>query len=67
MKYYGIKTPKKGDEPINIWWIGEDEHSAWSAFFRENHHTYPIEEARRAYEAIGYKCVELTVTEKKGV
>ena len=66
MKYFGIKTPDGV-----IWWIADSRHNAWLAFFtypskqRElKPHRAPLGEAIRAYEAIGYLCVELEVTEK---
>jgi len=75
MRYYGIKTPEiedegEFDEPY-IWWFAGSEHKAWDAFFMFpdkkmflNSHRAPLAEAIRAYESIGYKCVELEVTEK---
>ena len=64
MKYYGIKCPDG-----HIWWIAEDESRAWMAFFTYprqdgNYTAYrlPLEEAIRAYRAIGYECVELNIT-----
>lgn len=73
MKYYGIKTPHNrfGVDKSYIWWIGQSEHESWMMFFTQggqheerNAHRLPLEEAIRAYKAIGYKCVELEVTEK---
>jgi hypothetical protein len=67
MRYFGIKTP--GPDSY-IWWLAEDASRAWMAFFtypdRSAGHTFhrlPLAEAIRAYEAIGYKCVEIKVTE----
>lgn len=69
MKYFGIKTI--GEDPY-IWWIAEDKHRAWDAFFTYpdkdrnlNAYRLPLYDAIRAYEAIGYKCVELEVKEKE--
>lgn len=70
MTYYGIKTPKKDHQDSYIHWISECEHAAWDLFFQypdrnrnfKSHRT-PLEEAMKAYEAIGYKCVELNVVE----
>lgn len=74
MNYFGIKTPSGHAGLMGkpyIWWIAESQHEAWMSFFqypsakRElNAHRLPIEEAIRAYEAIGYRCVELDVQEK---
>lgn len=71
MKYYGIKTPEKPSVPSYIWWVADSEHNSWNAFFtypnksREfNRHRLPLSEAIKAYESIGYKCVEVDVTEK---
>jgi len=70
MKYYGIKTPKSEAEESYIWWISDSSHNSWMMFFE-----YPnkkgqripyrlcISDAIRAYEAIGYKCVELSIEE----
>jgi hypothetical protein len=63
MRYFGIKKP--GDDGY-IWWIGEDQHRAWVAFFQQMPNRAPMDEAIRAYEAIGYRCVELDVREKTG-
>jgi len=69
MKYFGIKTP--GDASY-IWWIATDKHQCWGSFFqypdkndKMNSHRLPMSEAIRAYESIGYKCVELDVREIK--
>jgi len=71
MRYYGIKTPEREDYKPYIWWFAESVHRAWDSFFMFpdkkmflNPHRAPLEEAIRAYESIGYKCVELEVTEK---
>ena len=65
MRYYGIKKPDGV-----IWWITDSKHNSWLAFFQFpsdkntlNAHRLPIAEAASAYEAIGYKCVELKVEE----
>ena len=62
MKYFGIVTI---DNPPNIGWIEESEHDSWLSFFRHTVHAVLIKEAIRAYEAIGYRCVELDVAVKK--
>ena len=66
MQYFGIKKP----DGI-IWWLAESEHNSWKAFFSQPSnrqeimpHRLPVAEAIRAYEAIGYKCIELEVREK---
>lgn len=66
-QYFGIKTPDG-----LIWWIGEDEHRAWDAFFTYPNnrremmpHRAPLAEAINAYKAIGYECIELDVKEKR--
>ena len=71
MKYFGIKTSHRVEQKSYIWWITADEHTSWMSFFQYpdknnnlNSHRLPLEEAIRAYEAIGYKCVELEVREK---
>lgn len=71
MDYFGIKTTKRHGEEPYIWWVANSRHEAWMSFFqypsakREmNAHRLPLEEAIKAYEAIGYRCVELDVQEK---
>jgi hypothetical protein len=68
--FYGIKTP---ETPSRIWWISDSPHRAWEAFFTypsrggaHNSYRLPLEEAIRAYTAIGYQCVELEVAQKGG-
>ena len=70
MKYFGIKTPRKDNEDSYIWWISNSEHKSWDDFFsypdktnNYNPHRVPLDEAKKAYQSIGYKCVELEVTE----
>jgi hypothetical protein len=65
MNYYGIKYPD--DDPLNsgrIYWITSSEHNSWIEFFKDNANRAPIATAIRAYESIGYKCVELEIKEK---
>ena len=69
MKYFGIKTPAREFNPSYIWWVADTVHNSWSAFFNYpigigemNVLCPPLPEAIRAYEAIGYECVELSVT-----
>ena len=66
-KWFGIQTPDN-----IVWWITNDEHDSWMTFFCRDtskggaaYHHLPIAEAIRAYESIGYKCVELEVTIKE--
>ena len=66
-RYYGIKSP---DPNTPIWWIAIDKHRTWEQFFtnrgpnREfNAHQLPLATAIKAYEAIGYRCVELEIKE----
>ena len=64
MNYFGIKPPL--DEDGNerpIWWIAQHANQAWIRFLGTNSNR-PIDEAIRAYESIGYRCVELDVREK---
>jgi hypothetical protein len=65
MRYFGIKKPDGV-----IWWLSDTPYGAWLSFFQFpsdknelNAHRLPISEAAQAYEAIGYKCVELEVKE----
>lgn len=71
MDYFGIKTPERDNEAQYIWWIANSRHEAWMSFFqypsakREmNAHRLPLDEAVRAYEAVGYRCVQVDVHEK---
>lgn len=71
MNYFGIKMPQRENETPYIWWISNSRHEAWMSFFqypsakREmNAHRIPLAEAIQAYEAIGYRCVEVDVQEK---
>lgn len=75
MKYYGIKTPDNSPEyPSYIWWIADSPHNSWMSFFQfpskdgnKNFGRYPLGDAIRAYQGIGYTCVELEVTIKEVV
>jgi hypothetical protein len=67
MQYFGIKNPEG-----KIWWFAESRHQAWMSFFtfpsdkdKMMLHRLPLAEAIQAYEAIGYKCVELELHEKQ--
>jgi hypothetical protein len=69
-KWYGIKTPDEKFQESYIWWITNSEHDSWWSFFSYTtshgspaNHRLPIGQAIKAYEAIGYKCVKLKVTE----
>ena len=64
MKYYGIKTTSDINKKSYIYWIGTTKFESWRLFFSEKSHRLPLEEAIRAYESIGYKCVEVELTEK---
>jgi hypothetical protein len=63
MKYFGIKTPPSETQYPYICWIADSEYAAWVSFFNTHAHRLPLDEAIRAYEAIGYKCVALNVSE----
>ena len=66
MRGYGIKTPE-GD----IHWISEDDSTSWRLFFQypnerkleANFYRLPMFTAKKAYQAIGYNCVELKIEE----
>ena len=69
-QYFGIKTPGENGRPGYIWWIANSAYEAWNLFFTypSKDRTYnasraPQSDAIRAYEAIGYKCVELELKE----
>lgn len=59
MKYYGIKKPEG-----LIFWVSDSEINSWGLFFRDYANRPTMYEAIKAYEAIGYKCVEVEVKEK---
>ena len=74
MKYYGIKAPKTDANESYIWWISFDTYKCWEMFFTQpnsNGEHMPSKlcraEAIRAYESIGYECVELSVEEIKEI
>ncbi len=71
MKYYGIKTPNNETYPSYIYWVTSSEHASWHAFFDfpdKDRYMNPLKfnlgTGIKAYEAIGYKCVELEIIEK---
>lgn len=64
MRYYGIQRPETERDPAYIYWIGTSEYDSWDKFFSLTPHRPPLSEAIRAYEAIGYKCVELEIKKK---
>lgn len=59
IKLYAIKTPKTDNYPSILYWFAETPSKAWYNFFDDNNHKLPIYDAIRAYEAIGYKCIEI--------
>jgi hypothetical protein len=66
IKYYGIKIPTKREGLPVIWWISTDKSEAWRLFFVNSApYTLPLCESIKAFEAIGYECVEVIVKEKK--
>ena len=60
IRYFGILKPGEG----YIWWIDSSELGAWQRFFKDHAYALPLAEAIEAYEAIGYKCVELEIRVK---
>ena len=69
-RYYAIKTPPDIHGESYIWWFARAKHEAWENFFQypnENmervKYSLPLATAIEAYQAIGYKCVELDVKE----
>jgi hypothetical protein len=64
-KYFGIIKPSNRITEAYISWIGQNEMDSWDKFFIDNSHRYPLAEAIKAYEAIGYQCVELEIKIKK--
>ena len=59
IQYFGVKKPDG-----RIWWITDSEQNSWHALFHGAPHRLPLDEAIRAYKAIGYRCVELEVKER---
>lgn len=45
-----------------VWPLVRDQLTAWGHFFRDNNHRLPLYEAIRAYEAIGYRLCEFSIT-----
>lgn len=72
MEYYGIKIPQRSiNKPSYIWFISNTPSISWRMFFSSqdkdgeyNAHTYTLAEAIKAYEGIGYRCVELNISVK---
>jgi hypothetical protein len=71
VRYFGIKTCKKESQDSYIWWITDSSHNSWMSFFSNpdkerqfNAFRLPLAEAIKAYQSIGYECVELEVIEK---
>jgi len=62
-RMYGIKTPGDDNIPPYYSWVTEDSFSTWRLFFGEHQSRAPTATAISAYESIGYKCIELDVTE----
>jgi hypothetical protein len=56
---------KKGDIVYNAMTLSGfcAGHDAWCKFFRHNPHQVPLGEAKKAYEAIGYRCAKFELTE----
>lgn len=46
-----------------IGWHGHTKYAAWSRFFTENSYRVPLDEAIKAYEAIGYRCKHFKLVE----
>ncbi len=71
MKYYGIKTPTRSNCESYIYWITSDKHTCWELFFGasdKQHYAHgSMSEAKKAYEAIGYECVELEIFEAEKI
>lgn len=73
IQWFGIKTPDKVEKDGYVHWISNSEFDSWHSFFsrttrgEEAYHVLPLEEAIKAYEAIGYRCVELEVRIKKDI
>ena len=68
--YYGIKTPDSENKKGYIWWIASSEFEAWCSFFQfpnpdgdKNFGRYPLYEAIKAYESVGYRCVKVKFDE----
>lgn len=60
LRYFGIVRPDDG----YIGWISHGNFQAWQEFFKEFAHRAPLYDDIKAYEAIGYKCVELEIAVK---
>lgn len=67
---YAIKAPEEGVYKAYMWWVADTPHAAWDSFFtfpsrtgERNAHRAPLATAIAAYEAIGYKCIKVKITE----
>lgn len=70
MKYFGIKAPIVELEEPYIYWISLSAYQSWSLFFQYpslgdtvNYNRHPMSTAIKAYEAIGYSCIEVNISE----
>lgn len=70
--FYGIRTPGNERQDSYLWWISNTQDKCWELFFtypnkdnRQTPYRLSMDEAIKAYKAIGYKCVKLTVTEEE--
>ena len=71
-RWYGIQVPDEENEKDLVWWLTNSEHDSWMSFFAypttkgaPPFRCLPIATAIRAYEGLGYKCVELEVKIKE--
>lgn len=61
---WAIMPPEDEDrEPYYPRAFGWDEHTAWCNFFNEYPCKPPLGEAKKAYKAIGFRCVEFKMVE----
>ena len=60
---YGIKRPQIEDDKPYFSWVTDNPSESWRLFFGDHPYRPTMYEAIKAYEAIGYKCIKICVTE----
>lgn len=64
MKIFAIRTAGQEAGRMQITgWFSRSRYESWDLFFRDFQPKFPIPEAIRAYEAIGYRCVVFDAVE----
>lgn len=64
-KFWAIQVPPTDSlygSPYGIGHLSHTEEDAWQSFFNNNAYRLPLYYAKRAYQAIGYKAIQLEFT-----